>query len=437
MLFHVRIARFSGGFVGVDVFFVLSGFLITRLLLRESRQHRHDLAAPLLGPASPAAAAGVVLWSSSPPSSPRKCCCHRSPSGRWRPTPSPPAASSINFVFAARLGDYFASQLGRRPRRCCISGRWRSRSSSTCSGRSTLLALHRRPRQYRRLVTVMMIVVAIASFIACLWMTRTHPTGAFYLLAGADVGARRRRLVAVAGSAWRLVSPTARGSRRVGRGRRGRGRGADVRRLGRVPRLGSAAARARHRAHRRSVAARDAAWFAPVAVLRHRIAAMDRAPLVRDLPVALAGSGSRRGEVGTAVARPAVRRDRRRGSARRGRRCDSIEDPVRHSTWVASRSDRGLVLGASLSRDRGMVGAISLAMPRRLDHRHGRRRAGVGHRANSTTTTFAGIIRNPLRARPPQQRRSMAWSAPIWRPFSRPIKSSSRRGSRRRRCPAT
>lgn len=43
VLFHYRVPGFSGGFVGVDVFFVISGYLITGLILKEAAESRFSL----------------------------------------------------------------------------------------------------------------------------------------------------------------------------------------------------------------------------------------------------------------------------------------------------------------------------------------------------------------------------------------------------------
>ena len=44
VLFHAGFAPFSGGYVGVDVFFVISGYLITSILMEDLRSGRFSIA---------------------------------------------------------------------------------------------------------------------------------------------------------------------------------------------------------------------------------------------------------------------------------------------------------------------------------------------------------------------------------------------------------
>ncbi len=364
ILFHARIARFSGGFVGVDVFFVLSGFLITRLLLREitatraislsrfwARRARRLLPASCVVVVVTVVASQVLL----PPIAQRPLGTDALAAGGF----------VINIVFAARLGDYFASQLGRTPSPLLHFWSLAVEEQFYLFWPLTLLALHRRPRHYRRLVTVMMITVALTSFATCLWMTRTHPTGAFYLLPARMWELAIGGLLAVAGPAWRLVSPTARavagwvgvagvvtavvtfddsvafpGSAAL------------------LPVLGTALIVV--------AGGSDAAPFAPVAALRHEslqwIGRRSYAIYLWHWPALVLAEakwgplslGQRLMAVAVAV-----------GLAAASLRL--VEDPIRRSPWIASRPSRGLALGGALCATIVGIGAISLAIPRHFD----------------------------------------------------------------------
>nr|WP_284288668.1 acyltransferase [Angustibacter aerolatus] len=124
--------RLTGGYVGVDVFFVLSGFLITGLLLREAtatgtvsisgfyaRRARRILPASLLVILATVVASVVLLNFVR--------AGQVLSDARWA------TAFMANLHFAATGTDYLQADVP--PRRCSTTGRWPSRSSSTSSGR--------------------------------------------------------------------------------------------------------------------------------------------------------------------------------------------------------------------------------------------------------------------------------------------------------------
>ena len=131
MVYHANTDWLPGGFLGVEVFFVISGYLITLLLIGEhertgARQPRPVLAAP-----GPAAAAGAVraadrrhgLHDAVPRRRARAAARRRRRGARLR----------------RRTGTRSGSARGTPRRatspRCATSGAWPWRSSSTCCGR--------------------------------------------------------------------------------------------------------------------------------------------------------------------------------------------------------------------------------------------------------------------------------------------------------------
>ena len=181
LLYHAEIGPFGGGLVGVDVFFVLSGFLITSLVLREiettgtvslpgfwARRARRLLPASALVIVATVVAARSML---SPV--------------QLRSLGNDAVAAAgfvINVVFANRANDYLGAQMADALPSPLLHFWSLALEEQFYVVWPVLLLLATRTRHVTRAAATTVAAVGAASLLACLYFTETSPVWTFYLL---------------------------------------------------------------------------------------------------------------------------------------------------------------------------------------------------------------------------------------------------------------
>ncbi|WP_327351031.1 acyltransferase family protein [Streptomyces sp. NBC_01304] len=166
--FHVGIPYFAGGYTGVDVFFVISGFLITGLLLKEIRETGRVRIANFYARRArrilPSAAVVLIVtlaasWLILPPL--------RRPDVAWDAITS--AFSAANWRFIAHNTDYMAAGQSQSPLLHFWSLAVEEQFYLLLAPLLWLLA-----RTFKRLIGPVLVLVTAASFVLSLYWTQLN-----------------------------------------------------------------------------------------------------------------------------------------------------------------------------------------------------------------------------------------------------------------------